>query len=116
MLIAENKKLKRENSLIKEQTTLTIDMRPTKDSNILNNQNVVVVSASYDLTDTELTALRDAISDEFMNHMGWTSDKYGRVKEKGIQVYKTGYVSAIRKVLKVIYFKALLDNNIGIWI
>ncbi|BCJ95057.1 hypothetical protein acsn021_26260 [Anaerocolumna cellulosilytica] len=100
MLIAENKKLKRENSLLKEQTTLTIDMRPNKDSNNLSNQNVVVVSASHDLTETELTALRDAISDEFMKHMGWTSDTYGRVKEKGMQIYKPGYISAIKKVLK----------------
>lgn len=97
MLISENKKLKRENSLLKEQTTFTIDMRPIKDIN--SNQNVVIVEPSYDLTETELDALRDAISDEFMKHQGWTTDEYGRVKEKGIQIYKAGYVTAIKKVL-----------------
>lgn len=100
MIIAENKNLKRENSLLKKQTTLTIDMPHSNDSYAHDNQNVVVVSSSHDLTETELTALRDAISDEFMNQMGWTSDTYGRVKEKGIQKYKSGYISAIRKVLK----------------
>lgn len=100
MLIAENKKLKRENSLLKEQTTLTIDMRPTSDGNSRNNQNVVIVEASYNLTEMEINALKEAISDEFMQYRGWTPDEYGRVKEKGIQVYKAGYVGAIKKVLK----------------
>ena len=100
ILMAENKKLKRENSLLKQQTTLTIDMRKPKDKNIGVNQNTVLLPSSHDLTEMELNALRDAISDEFMQHRGWTVDKYGRVKEKGIQVYKPGYVNAIKKVLK----------------
>lgn len=99
MLISENKKLKRENSLLKEQTTLTIDMRPINDIN--SNKDVVIVNPSYNLTDSEIDALRNAISNEFMNHQGWTIDKFGRVKESGIQVYKAGYVTAIQKILKL---------------
>ncbi|MDO5294945.1 MAG: gamma-mobile-trio protein GmtX [bacterium] len=97
MLISDNKKLKRENSLLKEQTTLTIDMRPMNDSK--GNKDVVIVEPSYNLTDSEIDALRNAISDEFMNHQGWTTDNYGRVKENGIQVYKAGYRTAIQKIL-----------------
>ena len=97
MLMAENKKLKRENSLLKEQTTLTIDMRPKNDTS--KNKDVVIVEPSDNLTDTEKDALRHAISNEFMNHQGWTTDKYGRVKENGIQVYKAGYITAIQKIL-----------------
>jgi len=100
MILAENKKLKKENSLLKQQTTLTIDMRKPKDEVFRNGQNVVLVPLSNDLTDTELKALREAISDDFMKDRGWTVDDYGRVKEKGFQVYKPGYISAIKKVLK----------------
>lgn len=100
MLMAENKKLKRENSLLKEQTTFTIDMRPVND--ISSNKDVVIVEPSYNLTDTEIDALRNAISNEFMNHQGWTTDNYGRVKENGIQVYKAGYITAIQKILNEI--------------
>lgn len=100
MLISENKKLKRENSLLKEQKTFTIDMRPTKDIN--TNKDVVIVEPSYNLTDTEIDALRNAISNELMNRHGWTIDNYGRVKENGIQVYKAGYVTAIQKILNEI--------------
>ena len=99
IIISENKKLKRENSLLKEQTIFTIDMRPEKD--IRGNKDVFIVAPSYNLTDTELDALKNAISDEFMNHRGWATDNYGRVKEDGIPVYKAGYVTAIQKVLGV---------------
>ncbi|HCL02748.1 MAG TPA: hypothetical protein DHW61_10120 [Lachnoclostridium phytofermentans] len=101
MLISENKKLKRENSLLKEQTTFTIDMRPINDTS--RNKDVVITEPFYNnLTDTEIDALRNAISNEFMNHQGWTTDNYGRVKENGIQVYKAGYVTAIQKILNEI--------------
>ena len=96
----ENKKLKRENSLLKEQTTLTIDIRPIND--ISRNKDLVIVETSYNLTDTEIDALKNAISNEFMNHQGWTTDNYERVKENGIQVYKAGYVTAIQKILNEI--------------
>jgi hypothetical protein len=100
MILAENKKLKNENSLLKQQTTLTIDMRKSKGEALEDNQNAVLLSPSHNITDMEIKALRDAISDKLMNHRGWTVDEYGRVKEKGITVYKTGYVSAIEKILE----------------
>ncbi len=67
--MAENKKLKRENSLLKEQTTFTIDMRPIND--ISKNKDVIIVEPSYSLTNTKIDALRNAISNEYMKHQGW---------------------------------------------
>ena len=55
-------------------------MRPIND--ISKNKDVVIVEPSYNLTDTEIDALRNAISNEFMNHQGWTTDNYGRVKKR----------------------------------
>ena len=100
MLMAENKKLKRENSLLKEQTTFTIDMHPTND--ISRNKDVVIVEPSYNLIESEIDALRNAISNEFMNHQGWTTDNLGRVKNKNTQIYKAGDVTAIQKILNEI--------------
>lgn len=73
-------------------------MRPKND--LCRNNDAVIVEYSYNLTDTEIDALRNAISEEFLNHQGWITDNYGRVKENGIQIYKAGYVAAIQKVLK----------------
>jgi len=38
----------------------------------------------HNLTEMELKALREAISNEFIDHRGWTAYEYGRVKEKGV--------------------------------
>ena len=99
MIIAENKKLRNENNMLKNQTCITIDMRNQKNT-ASPNSDVVVVSALDDLTETEIDALKDAISDVFFKDRGWTTDEQGRVKEKGYPVYKTGYVTAIKKILE----------------
>ena len=99
MIIAENRKLKNENNLLKSQTCITIDMR-NQQINASNNDDVVVVSALDELTEMEIEALKDAISDKLFKERGWTADEQGRVKEKGYQVYKVGYVTAIKKILE----------------
>ena len=43
--------------------------------------------------------LKHAISDDFISHQGWTADAQGRVKNKGMQLYKAGYATAIKKIL-----------------
>ena len=95
MIIAENRKLKNENNLLKSQTCITIDMRNPKNNSSANN-GVVIVSALDDLTETEIGALKDAISDKLFKERGWTTDEQGRVKEKGYPVYKAGYVTSIK--------------------
>lgn len=97
MIMAENRKLKNENNMLKSQTCFTIDMRSQK-----SNSDVVIVSALDDLTETEIEALKDSISDKLFKERGWTTDEQGRVKEKGYPVYKAGYVTAIKKILKEI--------------
>lgn len=99
MIIAENRKLKNENNLLKNQTSITIDMR-NQQSNASTNEDVVVISALDNLTEMEIEALRDAISDKLFKERGWIADEQGRVKEKGYQVYKVGYVTAIKKILE----------------
>lgn len=67
MLMAENKKLKRENSLLKEQTTFTIDMRPIND--LSKNKDVVIVEPSYNLTDTEIDAIYVTAIQKILNEI-----------------------------------------------
>ena len=75
-------------------------MRESENKNLGISQDTVLVSSSPNLTEMELDALRHAISKEFMQYRGWTTDDRGRVKEKGVQIYKRGYVDAIKKILK----------------
>lgn len=99
MIIAENRKLKNENNLLKNQTCITIDMR-NQNAQSFANSDVVIVSPLDELTDMEIEALKDAISDNFFKKQGWATDEQGRVKEKGFPVYKAGYVTAIKKLLE----------------
>lgn len=101
MIMAENRKLKNENNMLKNQTCITIDMRNPPNTTSTST-DVVVVSALDDLTETEIEALKEAISEKFFKKRGWTTDDYGRVKEEGYTVYKAGYVTAIKKILEEI--------------
>lgn len=66
------------------------------------NSDVIIVSPLDELTDMEIEALKDAISDRLLKERGWITDEQGRVKEKGFPVYKAGYVTAIKKILEEI--------------
>lgn len=98
-ILAQNKKLKSENALLKNQTTLTIDMREQQNNTTLQTSSVELIPQSERLLPTELSSLEHAISDDLFSCQGWTADAQGRVKNKGMQLYKAGYVTAIKKIL-----------------
>lgn len=100
IILAENRKLKGENSILKQQTKLTIDMRPTNNVPLISS-NEITGDTSLCLYPTELEALRDAISDEHIKKQDWKTDAYGRIENKvGREIFKVGFLSAIKKVLK----------------
>jgi hypothetical protein len=100
VILAENRKLKGENTLLKKQTQVTIDMRPTPQLTGANGQGIVqVLPAFNNLSPIEIEALENAISDTLMDEQGWTQDEHGRIKKGGRTIFKTGFVAAIRKVL-----------------
>ena len=56
---------------------------------------------ALNLNDMEITALKAAVSDEFFESREWTVSPAGQVKDENRrEVYKHGYVNAIRKILK----------------
>ncbi len=99
VFLAENRKLKGENSLLKRQTTLTIDMRPSARPMLNSISSEEILPQMTSLLPSEITALQHAVSDEFLKEQGWTTDDQGRIKYKGHSIYKAGYVTAIKKVL-----------------
>lgn len=98
-ILAENSKLKGENSLLKNQINLTIDMRPAPNPALIGNKSTEMLPQPNNLLPSEITSLQHAISGEFLKEQGWTTDEQGRVKYKGRTIYKPGYVTAIKKVL-----------------
>lgn len=97
-VLAENRKLRRERDLLKANTNLVIDIRHHEASNA--SGPIQILPASTGLTEIEKEALREAISNKFLDGEGWASDTRGRVvNDKGRQLYKVGYVSAILKIV-----------------
>lgn len=100
--LAENRKLKAENMLLKKQSNIVIDRRPTSAlSGSPSPTDVQVIPPLTALMPLEVDALRHAISDDLMKNMGWTVDaKTGRVSKGGHAIFRAGFVTALKKVLE----------------
>jgi hypothetical protein len=96
-ILAENRKMRREITLLKAEDNRMIDMR-TSISN--SRETIQILPASNGLYSSEIEALRHAVSDRTCKDEGWSFDAEGRVlNEAGRVVFKAGYVSGIRKVI-----------------
>lgn len=102
VIMAENRKLKGENSLLKRSATLTIDMRPDNRLPLNSGKIVEITPPSYDLLPVEIEALKHAISEDLLTEQGWTTDEQGRIKHRGRSIFRVGFVTAIKKVLESI--------------
>ena len=101
-IIAEKNKLKSENRILKQNIEVNIDMRPNKIAPINQNSQVVQVLPSLNgvLLNGDIEALQDAIKEEKINKLGWTVTEYGGIKDEfGRNLFKTGFILAIQKVL-----------------
>lgn len=99
--LAENRKLKAENMLLKTQANVVIDRRPAIALSGSPTSTVVQLMPPLStLMPLEVDALRHAISDEQLKNMGWTVDaKTGRVSKGGHAIFRAGFATAIKKVL-----------------
>jgi len=98
VILAENKKLRTENSLLKNQADIVIDMRhtPTPPD---RNRNPTTENY-FSLLPLELQALKEAISEGSMARNGWELDSgTGRVTKNGLTLFKAGFATAIQKIL-----------------
>ena len=101
-IIAERNKLKAENSILKQNTEIIVDMRPNQFLYTPQVEQGVEVLPALDsiLLGTEIEALEDAINETKIISRCWTVTQMGAVKdENGCTLFKTGFISAIQKVL-----------------
>lgn len=90
-LIVRNKRLEQQIKVFR-QADFNIDLRETVQSNDLP-----------EFIDSEIEALKNAISESFLHKMGWEADSRGRVtSSKGNKIYGPGYVTAIEKLLSIL--------------
>ena len=104
-IIAEKKKLKAENRILKQNTEVLVDMRPNQVIYAEQvNQGVAILPALDGLLlPSDIEALEDAIDEQKMLERGWSVSKYGAVKDEYERpLFKNGFVLAIQKVLSKI--------------
>jgi len=98
-ILAENRQMRREITLLKAEGNRVIDMRPQSTE---PRETVQILPASYGLYSTEIEALCHAVSARLFEEEGWTTDAEGRVfNDTKRAIYKPGYVTAIRKIIGV---------------
>lgn len=96
-ILAENRQMRRQITLLKAEGIRVIDMRPQTAE---PREVVQILPASHGLYPSEIEALHHAVSDRLLKDEGWRTDVEGRViNEVGRVIYKPGYVSAIRKIV-----------------
>ncbi|TGE34393.1 hypothetical protein E4K68_01510 [Desulfosporosinus sp. Sb-LF] len=60
-----------------------------------------IAPRKHNLLPSEVEALQQAISNDFMKDQGWSSDEQGRIKNnKGRTIFKPGFVTPIQKTLE----------------
>ena len=102
--LAENRKLKAENSILKSQANVVIDRRPASGLSVSpSSTGVQIIPPLSTLMPLEVEALRHAISEDLLKNMGWTMDiKTGRISKNGHSIFRAGFTTAIKKVLDAV--------------
>lgn len=100
-IISQNKSLKSENNILKSKSDIVVDLRPIehtvtdlkKDENDKSARKIKFLQS-------EIDALKDAISNHKINRRGWVITDSGAVNdENGNPLFKPGFVGAVKKIL-----------------
>lgn len=98
-VLAQNKKLLGEVNLLKNNANVVIDQRRIISSEHMSDEMSAVPSLNV-FTESEISALRHAISKELLEQEGWSVDQHGRLlNNKGRAIFKPGFATAILKVI-----------------
>lgn len=100
-IIAERNRYRNELNTLKAHSELIVDRRPMQQFEQPSESGAVQLVQTLNLNDMEVEALKAAISDEFFGFREWAVSAAGQVKDENKrEIYKHGYVNAIKKVLK----------------
>lgn len=100
-IIAERNRYRNELNTLKAHSELIVDRRPVQHFEQPVESGAVQLVQTLNLNDMEVEALKAAVSNEFFDYREWTVSAAGQVKDENKrEIYKHGYVNAIKKVLK----------------
>lgn len=97
--IAERDELRAKVNLLKSQMHVTIDKRTLGVTLPMDGTATPILLPKAQLTDSERSALKRAVSKDFFDQEGWTEGSHGEVKKANRTIYDVGYALAIRKII-----------------
>jgi hypothetical protein len=100
-ILAEIRHLRNENTVLKMSASTVIDRRPLPEARgTPPNPGAQLFSPLSLLLPLEVEALRFAVSDQFLESMGWILDsKTGRVSRGERAIFRAGFGTAIKKIV-----------------
>lgn len=99
-ILAERNRYLNELNILKSQKNTIVDRRPSAQVESSKEASVQVISSlSGLLKEHDIAALQAAVSDKFFSRQGWQVTLAGQVKGEDGEIYKRGYVTAIKKIL-----------------
>jgi hypothetical protein len=101
-IIGERDKLKAQLNVLKANTQVTVDRRPSNATiaTTPGAQPVAVLAMAAQFTPSEREALQKAVSPEYLEERGLREGSHAEiVNERGRPVFEVGFSRAIRKVL-----------------
>lgn len=100
--IAERDSLKAQVNLLKSQMQIVVDKRPLGATITKEASSIPILLLKARLTDSERTALGNAISSKHLERVGLIIGPRGEIKSvNGKTVFDVGFVDAIQKILEV---------------
>ena len=104
LVIVERDKLKAQLNILKGQSSVTIDRRPTIDASMEAREqpSAVVYSLATLLTESEREALQKAADPNFLASMGLQEGSHGEIlNDRGRVIFEVGFTRAIKKILNI---------------
>lgn len=99
-IIAQRDKLNKQLNIMKSQLKIQVDQRPVSTVVSIDEPSEWKTKNEPFLTDSEINALKKAISAEFMEDQGWLAGSDGEVYTAGgAIVFDPGFVTAIKKIV-----------------
>ncbi|WP_255220987.1 gamma-mobile-trio protein GmtX [Herbaspirillum rubrisubalbicans] len=100
-IIAEKDRLRGEVKLLRANANVIVDRRVLPGHiNVTPKGEVVQMTSSIGLSDTEKQALRQAISIEFLNQEGWSEGANDEIlNSRRRKLFDIGFINAIKKTL-----------------
>jgi hypothetical protein len=105
--VAERNRLRGEVNLLRANANVVIDRRtlPGRVHVMPEGQVMQVLSPLANLTESEIAALRNAISPDFLRQEGWREGPDGQIANaKGRTLFDIGFANAVRKLLRERHF------------